>query len=50
MLTLATAYLIKTLLNSKYMVEGEFYPIGMWFVAICMDCGLLILALALFSG
>jgi len=50
MLTLSTACLIKVLLNSKSNVEGEFYPVGMWFIAICMDCALLALALVLLGG
>jgi uncharacterized membrane protein len=47
MLTLATAFFVKVLLDSVHKCEGEFYPVGMWFVAACMDFVLLVALLVL---
>ena len=50
MLTLATAYFIKVLLNSEHKLEGEFYPVGMWVIAVVLDFVLLVGALALLAN
>lgn len=48
-LTLATAHFVKVLLSSPSTMEGEFYPIGMWFMAILLDFVLLAGVLVVFG-
>ena len=50
MLILATSYFIKVLLNSKYTGDGEFYPIALWFIALCGDFVLLAGVLVVLGG